>query len=768
MAKLYMLLALGAALQLAVQGAPHAKVCHTSQCRQTANSILKDMHATADPCVDFNKFACGGYKEREKLLEGEKRNDYLTFIAEQNLELVRTIATAKHPKAPKAPKGDLAEQRNLQKLQSFYGACMDETRLQKIGRKPLQDEIRKMTQIYPGPHSTGVPGGDREAISKLLGYNMKNGFENFFGFDLWDDTENHGYKIMTVQQTGLGLGEDALYSDEKIVKLYEKVIGQMFYIIQGGGDPKRARSMVVPKTWKRVAKEVVAFEKILAGIVEQPETKEPELKVPEPKEPEPKENDPAETDEEAPVEEEEEEEKEEEEEDDGNYWDTIEDLTAMTPALDWKVILETAFPKDVAIPTQYNMLWKFYLTRMNKAVEQTAPKTIQNYFAWTLIRNLGKNLADSFQGPLKELARALPGANTAVATPRWKTCVETVNTNVGDLAGHFFVKSIFPETSQKQVNEMITSIRWSFEKNFWQYDWLDPRTRTNAIQKLKAIVQKVGYSTVSPNVISSTSVDKYYHKLKIQGKDHFGNLVRASAWKAEMKHRGVHLPVNRLKLEPIPQTVNAFYNPTQNSIEIMAGLLRSPFFNMNEPEYLNFAGIGQVAAHELGHAFDNSGRSYDETGALRDWWEPSSVEAFDNKTMCFIEQYGKYTIKGPDGKKSNVNGWTTLGENIADNGGIKLAFEAWRQRYRSGKRYNNARLPGLERYTPEQLFFIQFARSFCGNMSPDESVRMLTEDSHSPREYRINGVVQNSAYFAQAFKCKSGTPMNPVNKCILW
>ncbi|KAF9407768.1 hypothetical protein BGZ94_002572, partial [Podila epigama] len=153
------------------------------------------------------------------------------------------------------------------------------------------------------------------------------------------------------------------------------------------------------------------------------------------------------------------------------------------------------------------------------------------------------------------------------------------------------------------------------------------------------------------------------------------------------------------------------------------------------------------------------------------WWEESSVTAFDDKSRCFIEQYGNYTVTGPKGVKVNVNGWSTLGENIADNGGVKMAFEAWYQRYRSdrnNKKYNNVRLPGLERHTPEQLFFIQFARTFCGNMSPDESLRMNTEDNHSPREYRINGVVQNSNYFAKAFKCKAGSPMNPVKKCILW
>ncbi|KAF9399631.1 hypothetical protein BGZ94_005683, partial [Podila epigama] len=485
----------------------------------------------------------GGFKKREKLSKGEKRNGYLTSIEKLNLELVKTIAKGKAPKLPKkATKNDLAEVRNHQKLKDFYGACMDEKRLEKVGRKPLQDQIKKMTVIYPVITATNATEAGRKtrrtAISKLLGYNMKHGFENFFGFDLWDDTENHGYKIMTVQQSGLGLKEDALYEDAKLVKLYEKVVGEMFYIIQGNGDPKKKAT--VPKKWKNIAKDVVAFEKILAGIKE--DSKAKKAKAVEMNAIKNKASPKlikraiaaAEGDDE-------EEEEEEEEEDDGEYWDTIEDLDNMTPALNWKLILTSAFPKDVAIPTQYNMLWRFYLTRMNKAVESSSTQTIQNYFVWTLIRNLGKNLAPSLQTPLQELDRAMPGA-TSEKLPRWRVCVDSVNNNIGDLAGHFFIQKIFPAKSQRFVNDMITAIRWSFEKNFWEYDWLDAKTRQNALQKLKAIIQKVGYSTVSPNVASATSIDGHYKKFAIKANDHFGNLVRASVWRTEFKHRGVHDP----------------------------------------------------------------------------------------------------------------------------------------------------------------------------------------------------------------------------------
>lgn len=499
---------------------------------------------------------------------------------------------------------------------------MDNARLAKVGRKPLQDEIRKLTQLFPVTKTPTAPSNgtrvvlspeNRQALSTLWGYNMKHGFESPIAWDLWDDETNPGYKMLTAQQSGLGLKDEALYKDEKIVALYEKVVGEMFYIIQGNGKPQNA----VPKTWKQVGKDVVAFEMILAGVEIKPNAAE--IATPKKRADDANAETGTSTETEEGTGDGEGDEEEEEDEDDFTIiWDKISDLDEATPSLDWNVIFKNALPADVPLPENINMLWKFYFRRLETALETMPLQTVQNYFIWTLIRNLGGNLAEPLQRPLAKLKKALPDHDATASTARWKGCVQLVNENLGDLAGHFFVKATFPEESQAIMNEMIGSLRWSFEKSFWDYDWLDPRTRHAALQKLKAIVPKVGFSTSSPNVGLSASVDEYYRPLVINGKDHFGNQVRASTWKTETMFRGMTKPSNRVKLASIPQTVNAFYNPNMNSIEILAGILRAPFFDAAVPEYLNYAGIGVVAAHELGHAFDNRGRGYDETGAIRE------------------------------------------------------------------------------------------------------------------------------------------------------
>ncbi|KAF9345814.1 hypothetical protein BGX34_004444, partial [Mortierella sp. NVP85] len=744
---------------LAIQGVPVVDhgVCSSSQCIQSAAAILQDMDAFSDPCTDFSMFACGGFYEREKLRHDEQKNGYLTFIERQNNEVLRFILTASNRESILS-QGDLATERNLDKLQGFYAACMDQAQLLQVGRQPLQDEIRAMMDVYPGTgmrNDTDLNGdGDRKvALSTLLGYNIRNGFENPFVFELWDDETKPGYKIMTLQQSGLGLKEESFYSDEKLMKLYEKVIGEMFYIIQGNGDPALLRTnpaSSIPAVWTHIAKDIITFEKILAGVTDQTGSSKISPAVEQNTS-----NDDIDP------------EYDTDSETNTITWDTIEDLNQLTPSLDWHLILNTAFPSDAIIPKNVNMLWKFYLRRMETAMQQSSPKTIQSYFVWTMIRNLGKHLAEPFIEPLKALERALSeNEGSGSSGERWEYCVRMVNANLGQMAGHFFVKATFPETSQAMVVEMVGAVRWSFEKNFWQYDWLDQRTRQNALQKLKAITSKIGYSNDSPNVMSSVSIDEYYRTLNIIIGDHFGNQIRCNKWKMEGMLRSVSQPANRNKLESIPQISNAYYNPTMNAIEILAGILNPPFFQIDNPEYLNFAGIGSIAGHELGHAFDNSGRRYDENGAVRDWWTEASVQAFDVKSQCFIDQYNEFTVRGPDGTNHFVNGWGTLGENIADNGGLKMAFEAWQQRYisdRMGKRYNNHKLKGLESFSHEQLFFIQYARGLCGNATPEEEVRRLNDDNHSPRKWRINGVVQNSDHFARAFRCQPGTPMNPSN-----
>ncbi|KAF9299384.1 hypothetical protein BGZ88_008925, partial [Linnemannia elongata] len=238
--------------------------------------------------------------------------------------------------------------------------------------------------------------------------------------------------------------------------------------------------------------------------------------------------------------------------------------------------------------------------------------------------------------------------------------------------------------------------------------------------KLKAIVQLVGYSTDAPDVASSKDLDEYYRDYIVASNDYFGNQFRYSVWLATTTFSTLSLPANKNSMSLVPSTVNAAYNPSSNSINVPAGILQLPFFNIENPEYINYGSMGVISGHEIGHAFDNSGRHYDSIGRVTNWWTNSTSKAFDEKAQCFVNQ-------------------------------IK-----------------NFKLPGLDAYTPEQLFFIAYGRQWCNKMRPAALLNQMMADIHSPAKWRINGVAQNSPDFAKAFKCKTGAPMNPVKKCEVW
>ncbi|KAF8946406.1 hypothetical protein BGZ47_000662 [Haplosporangium gracile] len=283
--------------------------------------------------------------------------------------------------------------------------------------------------------------------------------------------------------------------------------------------------------------------------------------------------------------------------------------------------------------------------------------------------------------------------------------------------------------------------------------WLDKTTRDGAIKKLKGISKLIAYSTLAPDVVSAKSLDEYYKDYVVSTTDYIDNQFRYAAWAAAVDFSELPKPVNKNRIFMIPVTVNAYYMQDINTIGFPAGTLQSPFFSIENPEYINYRSMGATGSHEIR------------------WWTNATPQEFEQKFECFIDQYGNFTVKGPDSTENYVDGWMTLGENLADHYSIKMAFRIWQSRLKSdpgGRKYNNFKLPGLDKYTPEQLFFISYGRLWCSKETPKWTVEMLKFDPHSLNQWRIKGVVRNSSGFAKVFKCPVGSPMNLVKKCEVW
>lgn len=311
--------------------------------------------------------------------------------------------------------------------------------------------------------------------------------------------------------------------------------------------------------------------------------------------------------------------------------------------------------------------------------------------------------------------------------------------------------------SSVQAEDMIAEIKKAFIGNLPHVKWMDEETKAQALKKVSSTFDMIGYPTWVEDL---ETLDKYYENLTIGPANSFENYLEARRFfhNKSMNRRGK--TINRKEWHMTPADVNAYYNSPNNYIAFPLGILQRPFFDPDFPQSVNYGAVGVVMGHELTHGFDDRGRLFDEHGNLASWWNNQSIEAFQQHTFCMVDQYGHFSVAG-----MKVNGKQTLSENIADNGGLKLAYSAYQSWVQMNGR--ELKLPGLD-FTPEQLFFLGFAQVWCSASSDGHIQHALLTDAHSPERVRVLAAVSNSEEFAAAFQCPVNSTMNPVHKCQVW
>jgi endothelin-converting enzyme len=256
------------------------------------------------------------------------------------------------------------------------------------------------------------------------------------------------------------------------------------------------------------------------------------------------------------------------------------------------------------------------------------------------------------------------------------------------------------------------------------------------------------------------TLEEYYTSVNITNTTFFDNYLSMNALSVSRSWSAVGKPVDRDEWGMTVPTVNAYYNPPGNEIVFPAGIMQFPVFDVDAPQYLSYGAFGSVSGHELSHAFDSTGRHYDQNGNYTDWWSNSTVEGFEKRAQCFIDQYSNFTVEGPDGSPLHVNGKLTLGENIADAGGVSAAFAAYKKRAAA---VPNQDLPGLDFFTQDQLFFVFYSNWWCGKSRKETAINRIYTDPHAPKWARIMGTMANSRAFRDSFKCPVKEPT-----CELW
>ena len=415
-------------------------------------------------------------------------------------------------------------------------------------------------------------------------------------------------------------------------------------------------------------------------------------------------------------------------------------LQEKAPHFDWNgyfaAIGHEVQPINVAVPE--------FFTGLDAVLTQNALADLKTYLRFREIHEDANALGKAFVDESFRFMQYLSGQKEIA--PRWKRCVQMTDAAMGEAVGRTFVQTTIGDQGKGIAKGMIQSIEKAFDDNLASVSWMDQQTRKVSADKLHKLDNKVGYP------------DRWreYDSMKIDRTSLLANLKEAARYEAKRDLDKIGKPVDRNDWGMTPATVNAYYNAAKNEMVFPAGILQTPFFSPEAPDPTNLGGAGLVMGHELTHGFDDRGRQYDGDGNLREWWTPQVAEAYKERAACVANQYDQYVAS----EEVHVNGKLTLGENIADIGGLKLALAALRAKGQPAR--------AGSKFTPEQQLFLSFGQVWCQNATPQERRLRAVTDPHSPGQWRVNGPISDNEEFGKVFSCQPGTSMNPVNKCVVW
>jgi putative endopeptidase len=585
-----------------------------------------------------------------------------------------------------------------QKIGGYYAACMDESAIDRKGVAPLKPTLNRIAALKSLDQLTGE-------VIRL----HRESIHVFFSLRSAPDEKNAEKYIANISQGGIAMPDRDYYLNEDaktvtIRKQYLEHVRKMFELLGQSDAGKKADA-------------VLAIETALAkNSLDRVALRNP---------------------------------------DNTYHMMTIQQLAELTPNFSWREYISKIGMPPV---TSLNVAEPDFVRGLTAILSRSSLEDLKTYLAWHAL-NDSVNLFDR-RSPVDAgvFPKSFEDENwhfnshilngTTEQQPRWKRCVQSADRLLGDALGQEFIKVAFSAASKEKTLRMVSEIEAEMAKEIKDADWMSPATKDQAMTKLHEVANKIGYP------------DKWldYTTVKITQDDAFGNTRRAEAFAMERQLAKVGKTVDKAEWTMTPPTVNAYYSPTENNINFPAGILQPPFYNAKGLDPVNYGGIGAVIGHELTHGFDDQGRRYDGRGNLRDWWTADDGKAFDQRANCVVQEYGGFSpIPGV-----HLNGKLTLGENVADNGGIRLAFKAMMDRMAGHP------LQNVDGFTPQQQFFLGFAQLWCGSSTPEsEAVRAKT-DPHSPGEFRVNGVVQNMPEFSSAWSCKVGDTMVSDKACRIW
>lgn len=390
------------------------------------------------------------------------------------------------------------------------------------------------------------------------------------------------------------------------------------------------------------------------------------------------------------------------------------------------------------------------LKKVNELLVSLTEKELRDYITYKYVRSASSYLSDDFVVANFEMFSKTLSGKTEMQ-PRWKRALDVQNSYLGEAVGELYVNKYFPGDSKEKMLKLVNNLKIALAEHIAGLDWMSDKTKVNALVKLNSFRVKIGYP------------DKWrdYTGLSIDPSlSYWENIKNASIFETKRANAEYGKPVDREAWGMTPQTVNAYYNPTTNEICFPAGILQAPYFDPNSDDACNYGAIGVVIGHEMTHGFDDQGRNFDQSGNMTDWWTAEDAKKFTEKTDVLVEQFNKIIVAGDQ----HANGRFTLGENIADQGGLRVAYTAFKKT-EQGK--SNEKIDG---FTPDQRFYISYADVWAGNITEQEILRRTKTDPHSLGRWRVNASLKNIDTFFKAFGIKEGDKMyvKPEDRVVIW
>ena len=644
------------------------------------------MDRTVDPCVDFYTYSCGAWMKNNPIPPDQSSWSTYGKLQDENRAQLKTILE-------EAAKANRPRDAVTQKIGDYYASCMDEAAIEKLGARPLSPELERIEGLKSKRDLA-------EYVATSQFPPSLEGGGTLFTFRSNQDFKDSTQVIAEADQGGLGLPDRDYYLKDdpksaELRKAYLAHVAKMFELL--GDKPADAATE---------AATVMRIETALAkGQMTRVERRDPPNLYHKMK---------------------------------------VEDLQKLTPSFGWGMYLAKT---GVGSLETLNVVTPDYFRVMSEEIEKESLDDWKTYLRWHAAHDAATGLSAAFvRENFSFYGKTLRGRQEL--PPRWKRCTNDVDNDLGEALGQAYVAKYFTPEAKQAALKMVQEIEAAMQSEIQALPWMGAATKEQALTKLHAIANKIGYPDSWRD----------YSSLEIVRGDEIGNLERASWFEFRRWLAKIGKPVDRKEWDMTPPTVNADYDPQRNDINFPAGVLQPPLFSALSDAAPNYGDTGATMGHELTHAFDDEGSQFDAQGNLRNWWTEADRKEFEQRAQCVVDQYSGYTIIDD----IKINGKLTNGEDLADLGGTLLAYLAWKEDTKHQK------LEPLDGLTPEQRFFVAYGQSWCTNERDEDKRLRATVDPHSPEKYRANGVAANMKEFREAFHCKPGQPMVRENACRVW